>query len=90
MLDLAFASQYKKDIRRIKKDNKFKESELELVINTLRTGKKLDPKYLDHPLSGDWKGYRDCHVQNDVVLIYKITTNTLYLARVGIHSNLFG
>lgn len=90
MLDVAFTSQYKKDFKRIRKDDKFKENELENVINTLRSGRKLDLKYLDHPLSGDWKGYRDCHIQNDVVLIYKTTSSILYLARIGIHANLFG
>jgi mRNA interferase YafQ len=51
----------------------------------------LDPKYQDHALSGDWAGYRDCHVKPDLVLIYaKPGELTLRLARLGSHSEVFG
>lgn len=40
------------------------------VLLALASDAPLDPKYRDHGLSGDWAGYRDCHVRPDLVLIY--------------------
>lgn len=59
------------------------------VISTLQHGTTLEIKYADHGLAGDWLGYRDCHVKPDLVLIYKIESKTLKLARIGSHSELF-
>ena len=51
----------------------------------------LDPRYRDHALSGDWAGFRDCHIKPDLVLIYaKPDGATLRLARLGSHSEVFG
>ena len=49
----------------------------------------LPVRLRDHPLSGDWKDYRECHLAPDWLLIYKVTDETLYLARTGTHSDLF-
>ncbi len=49
----------------------------------------MPEKFSDHPLSGDWDGYRDCHLKPDLVLIYKADEDVLRLARLGSHSNLF-
>lgn len=53
--------------------------------------KLLEKKYLDHSLGGNWKGSRECHVNPDVLLIYRIseTENKLFLERFGSHSELF-
>ena len=59
------------------------------VISTLQHGATLEAKYVDHGLSGDWLGYRDCHVRPYLVLIYKIDSKSLKLARIGSHSELF-
>jgi len=61
------------------------------VVGMLLDGKTLPAKYRDHPLRGDKRGYRDCHIQNDWVLIYKIDKNilTLILSETGTHSDLF-
>ena len=51
----------------------------------------LAPRYRDHDLSGEWAGYRDCHIKPDLVLIYrKPDADTLRLARLGSHSEMFG
>lgn len=51
----------------------------------------LEPRYRDHELSGDWSGYRECHVKPDLLLIYKKPDkDTLRLARLGSHGELFG
>ncbi len=51
----------------------------------------LEAKFCDHPLKGEWKGFRDCHVENDWVLIYKIEKEKqkIVFARLGTHSELF-
>lgn len=67
-------------------------TELDFVINNLARGDKLDVKYADHPLTGDLKGYRECHIKPDLLLFYQIAKNNLILTLVnlGSHSDLFG
>lgn len=57
----------------------------------LINGKELPPKYNDHALKGNFRNYRDCHIQNDWVLIYRIYKDELILelSRTGTHSDLF-
>ncbi len=59
------------------------------VIKQLQLDNALPEKYVDHALSGNWQGYRDCHIKPDLVLIYKIDNGSLKLARIGAHSELF-
>jgi mRNA interferase YafQ len=59
------------------------------IIKELQIGTELPEKYVDHSLSGNWQGYRDCHVKPDLVLIYKSKSGILKLARIGSHSELF-
>ena len=66
------------------------DADLVPVLVALADDKPLAPSYRDHDLSGDWAGYRDCHIKPDLVLIYrKPDANTLRLARLGSHSELF-
>lgn len=61
------------------------------VLYKLINDEELPEKYRDHALSGDWSGYRECHVKPDLLLIYKkADEDTLRLARLGSHSELFG
>jgi mRNA interferase YafQ len=61
------------------------------VLTALATDQLLHVRYRDHDLSGDWAGYRECHVKPDLLLIYrKSDADTLRLARLGSHSELFG
>ncbi|MCL2088706.1 MAG: type II toxin-antitoxin system YafQ family toxin [Oscillospiraceae bacterium] len=64
---------------------------LDEVISLLRTHQPLPAKYEDHPLTGNWKDHRDCHIQSDWILIYRIDDNALILTatRTGSHSDLF-
>jgi len=87
-LNIQYTTQFKKDYKRIKKQNK-NLSKLRAVIEKLVEGQALEPKYRDHQLSGNWHGHRDCHIEPDWILIYKITDNDLYLERTGSHSELF-
>ncbi|MGA9070320.1 MAG: type II toxin-antitoxin system YafQ family toxin [Terracidiphilus sp.] len=57
----------------------------------LANDQPLEQRLRDHDLSGDWSGYRECHVKPDLLLIYrKAEDNSLRLARLGSHSELFG
>ena len=67
------------------------DADLMPVLVALASDAPLEPAYQDHNLSGDWAGYRDCHVKPDLVLIYaKPDDTTLRLARLGSHSEVFG
>ena len=61
------------------------------VVTRLANGEPLDPRHKDHPLSGEWSGHRECHIQPDWLLIYRYENDILVLAltRTGTHSNLF-
>ena len=90
MLKIVYSNQFKKDYKLAKKRNADIE-ELFSVIDLLRCHKPLPPQKRDHALSGNLSGYRECHVQPDFLLIYKITQEELelYLYRTGSHSDLF-
>ena len=64
---------------------------LEEVINKIAAGEILEPKYKDHELTGEYTGFRDCHIQPDWLLIYQKREKelVLLLARTGTHSDLF-
>jgi len=87
-LNIHYTTQFKKDYKRIKKQNKDPD-QLKIVIAKLVAGKKFELKYRDHRLSGDWKGHRDCHIEPDWILIYRIEDEDLILERTGSHSELF-
>lgn len=87
-MNIHYTTQFKKDYKRIKRQNK-KTEKLENVIKLLLSGRELEPQYKDHPLIGKWKGHRDCHVEPDWLLIYRITADDLYLERTGSHAELF-
>ena len=66
-------------------------SKIETVIDMLANGQPLLPRHDDHALTGNWKGFRECHIEPDWLLIYKIDNNVLVLTltRTGTHSDLF-
>ena len=82
--------QFKRDLKRIQKRG----LELELLKNVIRLlleEQTLDEKYRDHALTGNYRGFRQCHIQPDWLLIYAIDHNELILtaSRTGSHSDLF-
>ena len=88
--ELDFTSKFKKDVKLLKKQGKNIEKLYE-IINILACVEELDAKYRDHNLIGNYKGYRECHIESDWLLIYKIMENILILtlSRTGTHSELF-
>ncbi len=83
-------SQFKKDYKLAMKRH-LDISLLEEVVSQLALGKALPDKNRDHALTGDWIGHRECHIQPDWLLIYRIEDHVLVLtlARTGTHSDLF-
>lgn len=63
---------------------------LQTVIVALVAEEPLAAHYRDHLLVGNWRGFRECHIQPDWLLIYRVENNELQLARTGSHAALFG
>jgi len=87
-LNLHYTTQFKKDYKRIKKQNR-DISKLRAVIEKLVEGQSLESRFRDHQLYGNWEGHRNCHIEPDWILIYRVTADDLYLERTGSHSELF-
>lgn len=83
------SSQFKRDYKRLKRQSADLDKLL-AVIRQLATEEALEPRYRDHPLQGNWRGYRECHIEPDWLLIYNVENDTLRLGRTGSHSELFG
>ena len=90
MLDLRFTGQFKKDWQLAKRRG-YDLSEFEGIVDKLRNGVPLEPKYRDHQLGNNWKNHRDFHLHPDLIVIYRICGNELILemVRMGTHSDLF-
>ena len=88
---IKYTSQFKKDYKLAKRRG-LNLSLLKKIISQLANSVQLDEKYRDHDLSGDWKGHRECHIQPDWLLVYRIEDDVLILtlSRTGTHSDLFG
>ena len=89
-LTVKYSSRFAKDLKLAQKQNKNLDK-LFNVIEKLANLEKLEEKYRDHSLYGEYKGLRECHIEPDWLLIYQIFNNTLtlVLARLGSHSDLF-
>ena len=90
MLDIVPSNRFKKDLKLVKKRG-LKIDNLRNVINALAAEEKLDEKYRDHALTGDYRGFRECHVEPDWLLVYRVEQDELelFLFRTGTHSDSF-
>lgn len=90
MLEVVLSNRFRKDLKLAKKRGCNIEL-LQEVVDALAQEQKLDDKYRDHELSGSYRGFRECHIEPDWLLIYRIDQNTieLFLFRTGTHSDLF-
>lgn len=90
MLKIVLSNRFKKDLRQAKKRG-FKLEKLTAVVNMLARQEPLPEKYRDHNLSGEYHNFRECHVEPDWLLIYRIENKELelFLFRTGTHSDLF-
>jgi mRNA interferase YafQ len=90
MLKVASSNQFKKDLKLAYKRG-LKIDRLRTVVNALSAKETLPPQYRDHELIGRYKGFRECHIEPDWLLIYRIEDEALklFLLRTGSHSDLF-
>lgn len=89
MYVLEYSTQFKKDFRKITRLPISDIIQVGHIIGKLQQEEPLDAKYVDHPLTGNWRGFRDCHIKPDLLLIYRVSDGALQLARIGSHSELF-
>ena len=84
------SNQFKKDLKLAQKRG-YDLNKIKRVITSLANGEALDPQYRDHPLTGNYIGYRECHIQPDWLLVYRTDGGQLLLllVRTGTHSDLF-
>jgi mRNA interferase YafQ len=83
-----FSGQFKRDVKLAQKRGKDVEK-LKVLLALLIDETPLPAVYLDHSLKGDWKGFRDAHIEPDWLLIYKIEGNDVRFERTGRHADIF-
>ena len=88
ILTVRYSNQFNKDLRRAARQGKNIE-QINNVIKKLQHSKPLEAKYRDHSLKGNYMKHRECHIEPDWLLIYRIVGNELIVVRTGSHSELF-
>ncbi|MDR1323920.1 MAG: type II toxin-antitoxin system YafQ family toxin [Candidatus Margulisbacteria bacterium] len=88
MLSADYTKQFRKDYKLAMKRGLTIDT-LDAVIGALLEELPLSAKYRDHNLTGNYKNYRECHIQPDWLLIYRIENGMLVLYRTGSHADLF-
>lgn len=90
MLDVVLSNRFKKDLKLAARRGYSLEL-LDKVVEQLARQEKLAPKFRDHELTGNYAGFRECHVLPDWLLVYRVEASELmlFLTRTGTHSDLF-
>ena len=88
-LKIRQATRFRRDVKRLRRQG-VDLAKLQAVVVTLAAQRLVDEKYRDHALVGNWRGFRECHIQPDWLLIYRVEGEELQLARTGSHAELFG
>ena len=90
MLTIKYHTMFKKDFKRIKKRG-YDISRLEKIVELLANEVPLPEQFKDHNLSGNYNGFRECHIAPDWLLVYQVNNNelVLVLSRTSSHSDLF-
>lgn len=84
----SYSGQFKRDVKQAQKRGKDM-AKLKALLTLLIEAKPLPATCLDHPLKGNWRGFRDAHIEPDWLLIYKISGDLVRFERTGRHSDLF-
>ncbi len=88
MYNPVYTEQFARDVKKAQKRSKNLEK-FKIIATTLLQGDTLDEIHRDHKLLGNYAGRRECHIESDWLLIYKIVENNLIFERMGSHSDLF-
>lgn len=86
--EIKYSTKFKKHYKKL---NIKEQQETDLIINRIANNEILESKYKDHALKGNFVGFRECHIQQDLLLVYQKQDDklVLYLLRIGSHSELF-
>jgi mRNA interferase YafQ len=84
----AYSGQFRRDTKRMQKRGKDM-SKLRAVVQLILSGEPLPERLRDHALTGDWSKHRDCHIEPDWLLVYRIAGEEVRFERTGTHSDLF-
>ena len=85
----AYTKQFSRDVKLARRRGKNLEK-LKLIVRSLVAGEELDPIHRDHKLIGEFAGRRECHIESDWLLVYKVEAKTIIFERTGTHADLFG
>lgn len=88
MKEIRFANRFKKELKLMQKWGKNPDRFAE-IMKFLERGIPLPEKFKDHKLQGEFKNFRDCHIEPDWILIYSVSENEVIFERTGTHSDLF-
>ena len=88
MKQIIFEKGFLKDWKKLKK-KRYDKSELNEIVDMLRNDECIPARYHDHALSGKYKGYRECHIRSNWLLIYESTDTEVFLVATGTHDDLF-
>lgn len=88
MLKPIFSKQFERDLKKARKRGKNVEK-IKIIMNTLLAGGPLDAIHRDHLLIGKFVARRECHIESDWLLIYRVTEDAIFFERTGSHSDLF-
>ena len=83
-----YAKQFEKDLKKMEKRGRTLEK-IKGIIKKLVNKERLDARNKNHKLIGNYKGRRECHIEADWLLIYKLTDSEIIFERTGTHSDLF-
>jgi mRNA interferase YafQ len=85
------SKRFEKSLKKFLKSGNFDDIKLEKILTILENGEKLEAKHKDHQLTGNVLQYRECHIENDLLLIYEISQSGNYIEviDIGSHSDLF-
>ncbi len=92
MKQIKLDKQFKKDIKRDQASGRYSKKDFDLLkeaLDCLIDNKQLDERYFEHKLIGEWQGYSECHIKPNWLIIYKNEPNSIKIARLGTHSQLF-
>ena len=87
-----YSAKFRKSYKKLRRSGKLNREEVESAVLILASGTKLDARYNDHALHGEYAGDRECHIRGNVLLIYNLDKENkiLLLSNIGSHSELFG
>ncbi|WP_018634421.1 type II toxin-antitoxin system YafQ family toxin [Neomegalonema perideroedes] len=85
-----YTKEFKRDWERLSRSGRYDMKRLkEAMLLLISNEAPLSAEWLDHPLKGDWKNARECHIGGDFLLIYRIDNESIQFARAGTHAELF-